>query len=1075
MKKATSKLTAILLSLSLSGIVPMPSLADGSSAGFQTLKFDFGAKGTASGYTGVKAQDKYSEAKGYGFMNPDAVEDVSASGKGALSDAVRFKSDVPEHVFNVDLPKGVYKITVTTGDVKSAIVTAEGMGQLYFLTGKNAADSFSIPVTDGQLNIYSSSGVGDVYSFSALEIEQLSTDTKTKPVIWLYGDKTVSSTYNVSDSVAHGWGEYLGKYVDMKKYDIRNMAISGMSAKDLAVHESFGVAEYYGKSGDILVMALGIDDYIDKNISESQYKDAMTKLVKRAKAKGMKVYLVKQHGQEDDVYGYPLYESRWYSAAIDEVASSQKVDVIDMFKPWLELSLDNHYFDQKAYYSGDGLHLNALGSDRMAQMISLELFPSKVTAVPEKEDPDDEKERTVIYEAAASGKAISNPHKGFVMTAYTPQMINCAGGYEYGIGGKLNNRAWDVVTIVSGSPKWNDLNPSEGVYKWDEIDAMLKTCEQYGLTYGIRIMPYSSYLGEDYVPQWVYDKGAKKQSAVSRDDEKVTVVFPKWDDPVYLKAHKDFVTALAKKYDGDPRVEFIDVRPFGDYGEWHNSFAVGEYMPSLEIQKDMLDHYAKVFKKSLLVLPSNARGEIYQYALSLGITKRDDGLISLANAEWSLRPAYRANMPVIGENYWPYSWMRDTVRENRYSLINWTPERFRETIEISHMSIFALDQDSHSSYEFYLEQKDVIDEMCNRLGYNYTVTSAKLNGNKLKVKIKNTGLAPSFFNIDLCAEIMDKNGKKTGSFGDSIKIAKGSFKDGSEKTFEFTLKGELKEGDVICLAMYDCDNPLVKGKDPTVRFDNKNNLKNNKLQLVVKEIIEAKKDNTPTPTITPRATETPTPIPPSVTPATNPETTPSAPQVSTAPVTVIPGKTEVEVDGNKMKVTSSNSVELVTAEKEPVVNVPAAITVNGKSYKVTAISDKAFAGNDVITGIVIGDNITKIGSKAFLGCKNLKSVSGGKSVEVIGKAAFKNCKSLKSVTIGPKVRAIGKDAYRGCKKLKKVIVKTKLLKKKKVGSNAFKGIAKKAVFKIPKKKAKTYKPMFRKVSKGTKIKFQLKK
>ena len=54
-------------------------------------------------------------------------------------------------------------------------------------------------------------------------------------------------------------------------------------------------------------------------------------------------------------------------------------------------------------------------------------------------------------------------------------------------------------------------------------------------------------------------------------------------------------------------------------------------------------------------------------------------------------------------------------------------------------------------------------------------------------------------------------------------------------------------------------------------------------------------------------------------------------------------------------------------------------------------------------------------------------------------------------------------------------VKTKLLKKKKVGKNAFKGIAKKAVFKIPKKKAENYKTIFRNVSKGTKIKFQLKK
>lgn len=80
-----------------------------------SLKFDFGGLGTAEGYTGISASDKYSAAKGFGFANTAAVEDVPASGKGALADAVRFRSDVPNHIFNTDLPKGVYKITVTTG------------------------------------------------------------------------------------------------------------------------------------------------------------------------------------------------------------------------------------------------------------------------------------------------------------------------------------------------------------------------------------------------------------------------------------------------------------------------------------------------------------------------------------------------------------------------------------------------------------------------------------------------------------------------------------------------------------------------------------------------------------------------------------------------------------------------------------------------------------------------------------------------------------------------------------------------------------------------------------------------
>lgn len=831
----------ILAAVMMMATHSMPLKLDAEADSLIVRKFDFGGLGAADGYIGVSASDAYDSSKGYGFANTDAVENVPASGTGALSDAVRFKSDVRDHIFHVDLPEGVYKITVTTGDVQSTTITAERIPQLFFLTGSNATDTFTIPVTDGQLNIYAGSGVGTEFSISAIEIEQTSTGTTTRPTIWVGGDSTAASYYNVSDGAMRGWGQFLPEYVDMSQYDVRNISASGITSSDLN-KALFGTIEYYGKSGDILLLAVGINDYTKAYKTNpdapdpTSYLANMTDMVQRAKAKGMTVYLLKQHGQRHDTAKYPLPKNSWFGDVIDEIAETEQVAVLDLFRPWLELSLENQYFEREAYYTSDDLHLNALGADKMAEMVSNLLFPPKKQGdIAEDPYKNFDTASTVYYQTEVSGEAVSNPHKGFVMTAYTPDMIHSSNGFAYGIGGSANNLAWDVVTIVSGSPKWSDLNPAEGVYNWDEIDRMLEACEQHGLTYGIRIMPYSSYLSEDYVPQWIYEKGAQKNKAQLRDDPAGSIVeFPKWDDPVYLQAHKDFTKALAEKYDGDPRVEFIDIRPFGDYGEWHNSFAVGDemYMPSLDIQKDMLDCYAEAFDETTIALPSNARGEIYKYALSIGIAKRDDGLISIPNAEWSLRPAYKANLPVLGENYWPYAWMRDAVRETEYSYVNWTPQRFRETIEISHLSIYALDQDSNCSYEFYKEQKDVIDEMCNRLGYNFTVTSAKRNGNQLLVKIKNTGLAPAFFNIDLCAEITDKDGNKLAAFGEPVRIEEGSFHDEEEKYFLFTYDGILPDDAIICLAMYDCDNPLVKGKDPTVKFDNQNTLSTNRLKLI---------------------------------------------------------------------------------------------------------------------------------------------------------------------------------------------------------------------------------------------------
>ncbi|MBR6537856.1 MAG: heparinase II/III family protein [Lachnospiraceae bacterium] len=819
------------------------------------LRFDFGGIGTEEGYIGVSAQEAYNAKNGYGFANIAAVENVSASGTGALADAVRFLSNVPNHVFHVDLPSGVYKIKVTTGDVRSTTIRAEGVSQLFFLTGSNATDSFTIPVTDGQLNIYAGSGVGTEFSISALEIERISDDTTTKPTIWIAGDSTAASFYNVPENAKRGWGQYLCNYVDTSKYDIRNISASGVTAIEVR-NSLFPTAEHYGKNGDILILAVGINDYTKQYkgnanaLDPTEYITYMTEMVQRAKAKGMTVYLVKQHGQLDDCSKYPVLTHKWFGAEIEKIAATEKVGIIDLFQPWLVFCMENTVRVAGKYYcEADSLHLNAMGADKLAKIVSEQLFPTNKSGGSVTDSYKDfDTTSTVYYETEVSGGPVVNPHKGYVMTVYDAWAFEATN--PYGIGGSMDNTAWNMSTICSGEPKWDELNPAEGVYNWESIDSMLEACEKYGYTYGIRILPYSHLTGSHdnygeehmFVPDWVFEKGAKKQRATLVSDPSVELDLPVWDDPIYVQACKDFADALAEHYDGDPRVEFIDISTFGNWGEWHTSTFHGNPMPSVEIQKEMIKYYSDAFDETWICLTSGAYGEVYDYALSLGIPKRVNGLIGSHNYEWNLRPNYYANLPVIGENFLPYRMMltpevaeaAGIVKDYDKHYLRWTPQRFRETIEIAHLSIYAFDQDSHHSYEFYNEQKELVEEMNNRLGYNFTVTSAKRNGNKLLVTIKNTGLAPAFFDIELAAELTDASGNKLGNFGAPVRIASGSFRDEEEKTFLFEYKGTLDADALICLAMYDCDNYLVEGKNPTVKFDNKNTLSTNRLLLAEK-------------------------------------------------------------------------------------------------------------------------------------------------------------------------------------------------------------------------------------------------
>lgn len=157
--------------------------------------------------------------------------------------------------------------------------------------------------------------------------------------------------------------------------------------------------------------------------------------------------------------------------------------------------------------------------------------------------------------------------------------------------------------------------------------------------------------------------------------------------------------------------------------------------------------------------------------------------------------------------------------------------------------------------------------------------------------------------------------------------------------------------------------------------------------------------------------------------------------------TKTPGVKTVTYKNIKYKVTGSAQVSVTGAAKKSIktVTIPSSVKIQGKTYKVTAIGKKAFAGCKKLTGVTIGANVTKIGVRAFY-----------------------KCTALKKVVIGKKVKSIGKQAFYGCKKLKSIVIKTAKLKNNKVGAGAFKGTHARAVVKVPKKQYTLYRTILKK-------------
>lgn len=167
---------------------------------------------------------------------------------------------------------------------------------------------------------------------------------------------------------------------------------------------------------------------------------------------------------------------------------------------------------------------------------------------------------------------------------------------------------------------------------------------------------------------------------------------------------------------------------------------------------------------------------------------------------------------------------------------------------------------------------------------------------------------------------------------------------------------------------------------------------------------------TPVPTQTVQATQTP------ATPAPTPVSTPKTNRKKPARV----GKIITSSAGYRFKVTSSKVKNPEVALYRPgsgrkEVKIGTKVMINGISYSVTSVCERAFRSN-----------------------KRVKKVSLGSRVDKIGKEAFANCRNIKVLYIySPRLKASD------------------------IGENAFKGINKRVKISVPKAKMKEYKELFR--------------
>mgnify|MGYP003303972300 CR=1 FL=1 len=89
---------------------------------------------------------------------------------------------------------------------------------------------------------------------------------------------------------------------------------------------------------------------------------------------------------------------------------------------------------------------------------------------------------------------------------------------------------------------------------------------------------------------------------------------------------------------------------------------------------------------------------------------------------------------------------------------------------------------------------------------------------------------------------------------------------------------------------------------------------------------------------------------------------------------------------------------------------------------ITKINSRAFANWTFLTSITIPENIKHIGEWAFAGCTSLTSVSLPEGLNRIEKNTFNNCDKLNFITIPNSITTIGDSAFHSCDKLASITI-----------------------------------------------------
>ncbi|NOZ51425.1 MAG: DNRLRE domain-containing protein, partial [Chloroflexi bacterium] len=216
--------------------------------------------------------------------------------------------------------------------------------------------------------------------------------------------------------------------------------------------------------------------------------------------------------------------------------------------------------------------------------------------------------------------------------------------------------------------EWKQIDLRPGVYDWSRLDKFIQAEADLNKTTVVGFATFNATCcGGDSVPPYLYEQYPDMR-VVCEDNW----VIPKYWSEDYLREYGRFIHAAGQKYDGDPRVEFVEIGA-GIFGETKPSdsqhracLSQAGLTSELWTQTVMhiMDAYLAAFPHTQLVLQYSPfflsvieRRTLTDYAASHGIGLKHNGLRPDADATNINKPGY--SLAGAGQYDPMFKWWQD--------------------------------------------------------------------------------------------------------------------------------------------------------------------------------------------------------------------------------------------------------------------------------------------------------------------------------------------------------------------------------------------------------------------------------